>query len=87
MPKKILTGIVVSDKPNKTITVLVERKYQHPVLKKIVKVKKKYNAHDENNTFKNGDKVSIRECKPFSKSKKFEVIGDRKWYKFKLNYL
>ena len=51
MPKKILTGIVISDKPNKTVTVLVERKYQHPVLKKIVKVKKKYNAHDENNKF------------------------------------
>ncbi len=54
MPKKVLNGIVVSDKPNKTITVLVERKYQHPVLK---------------------DKVSIQECKPYSKSKKFEVIG------------
>ena len=76
MPKKILTGIVVSDKPNKTITVLVERKYQHPVLKKIIKVKKKYNAHDENNKFKNGDKVSIIESKPYSKNKKFEVIGD-----------
>ena len=47
MPKKILTGIVVSDKPNKTITVMVERKYSHPVLKKVVKVRKKYNAHDE----------------------------------------
>ena len=76
MPKKILTGIVVSDKPNKTITVLVERKYQHPVLKKIVKVKKKYNAHDENNKFKNGDNVSIVESKAFSKNKKFKVIGD-----------
>ena len=75
MPKKILTGIVVSDKPNKTVTVLVERKYQHSVLKKVVKVKKKYNAHDENNKFKNGDKVSIIESKPFSKRKKFEVIG------------
>ena len=76
MPKKILTGIVVSDKPNKTITVLVERKYQHPVLKKIIKVKKKYNAHDENNKFKNGDKVSIIESKPYSKNKKFEVMGE-----------
>ena len=53
MPKKILTGIVVSDKPNKTITVLVERKYQHPILKKVIKVKKKYSAHDENNKYKN----------------------------------
>ena len=78
MPKKILTGLVVSDKPNKTITVLVERKYQHPILQKVVKVKKKYNAHDENNKFKNGDKVSIVESKPFSKNKKFEVIGDNK---------
>ena len=74
MPKKILNGIVVSDKPNKTITVLVERKYQHPVLKKVVKVKKKYNAHDENNKYKNGDKVSIIESKPYSKNKKFEVM-------------
>ena len=78
MPKKILSGIVVSDKPNKTITVVVERKYQHPILKKVIKKKKKYNAHDEKNKFKNGDKVSIRECKPYSKSKKFEVIGDSK---------
>ena len=78
MPKKILTGIVVSDKPNKTITVLVERKYQHPVLKKIIKVKKKYNAHDENNKFKNGDKVLIIESRPYSKNKKFEVIGENK---------
>tara|TARA_B100000700_G_C14820068_1_gene749445 strand:+ start:260 stop:511 length:252 start_codon:yes stop_codon:yes gene_type:complete len=78
MPKKILSGIVVSDKPNKTITVVVERKYQHPVLKKIIKVKKKYNAHDENNKYKNGDKVSIIESKPYSKNKKFEVMGDTK---------
>ena len=86
MPKKVLTGVVISDKPNKTITVLVERKYQHPVLRKIVKVKKKYNAHDENNKFKNGDKVSIKESKPFSKNKKFEVMGELKWYKCKQNY-
>ena len=78
MPKKILTGIVISDKPNKTVTVLVERKYQHPVLKKIVKVKKKYNAHDENNKFKSGDKVSIIESKPFSKNKKFQVMESNK---------
>ena len=78
MPKKILTGIVVSDKPNKTVTVLVERKYQHAVLKKVVKVRKKYNAHDENNKFKNGDKVSIIESKPFSKNKKFQVMENNK---------
>ena len=78
MPKKILSGIVVSDKPNKTITVLVERKYQHPILKKIIRVRKKYNAHDENNKFKNGDKVSIIESKPFSKNKKFQVVENNK---------
>ena len=78
MPKKILTGIVISDKPNKTITVLVERKYQHPVLKKVIKVRKKYNAHDEDNKFKNGDKVSIIESKPFSKNKKFQVMENNK---------
>ena len=78
MPKKILHGVVVTDKENKTIKVLVERKYQHPMLKKVVKAKKKYSAHDENNKFKTGDKVSIIESKPFSKSKKFEVLGDKK---------
>ena len=78
MPKKILSGIVISDKPNKSITVLVERKYQHPLLKKVIKSKKKYNVHDEQNKFKNGDKVKIIECKPYSKTKKFEVMGDHK---------
>ena len=78
MPKKILAGVVVSDKPNKTITVMVERKFSHPVLKKVVKVRKKYNAHDENNKFKNGNKVSIIESKPFSKNKKFQVMENIK---------
>ncbi|MEK9691082.1 MAG: 30S ribosomal protein S17 [Pelagibacteraceae bacterium] len=78
MPKKILTGVVVSDKPNKTVTVMVERKYAHPVLKKVVRVKKKYNAHDENNKFKTGDKVSIIESRPYSKNKKFEVMENVK---------
>ena len=78
MPKKILHGIVVSDKENKTIKVLIERKYQHPLFKKVVKSKKKYSAHDENNKFKVGDKVSIVECKPFSKSKKFQVLEDKR---------
>ena len=87
MPKKVLKGVVLSDKPNKTITVLIERKYSHPILKKIVKVRKKYNAHDENNRFKTGDKVSIIESKPFSKNKKFQVMENLKsWYKFKLSY-
>ena len=78
MPKKILTGIVVSDKPNKTVTVLIERKYSHPILKKVVKVRKKYNVHDENNKYKTGDKVSIIESKPFSKNKKFQVMENSK---------
>ena len=78
MPKKILTGVVVSDKPDKTVTVMVERKFSHPVLKKVIKVRKKYNAHDENNKFKNGDKVSIIESKPFSKNKKFQVMENNK---------
>jgi|TARA_Y100000816_G_scaffold290720_1_gene280119 small subunit ribosomal protein S17 len=78
MPKKILTGVVVSDKPNKTVTVMVERKYSHPLLKKVIKVKKKYSAHDENNKFKTGDKVSIVESKPFSKNKKFQVMENLK---------
>ena len=78
MPKKILTGVVISDKPNKTVTVMVERKYSHPVLKKVIKVKKKYNVHDENNMFKTGDKVSIIESKPFSKNKRFQVMENVK---------
>ena len=78
MPKKILTGIVVSDKPNKTITVMIERKYSHSDLKKVVKVRKKYNAHDAKNKYKNGDRVSIIESKPYSKNKKFEVMENTK---------
>ncbi len=78
MPKKVLHGIVVSDKENKTIKVMIERKFQHPLFKKVVKSKKKYSAHDEENKFKVGDKVSIIECKPYSKNKKFEVIKDKR---------
>ena len=78
MPKKVLHGVVVSDKENKTIKVLVERKYQHPLFKKVLKGKKKYSAHDENNKFKNGDKVSIIESRPFSKNKKFQVMENIK---------
>ena len=78
MPKKILEGIVNSDKENKSITVIVERKYQHPVLNKVVKTKKKYHVHDENNSFKKGDKVSIIESRPISKTKRFTVIEENK---------
>ena len=87
MPKKIFTGGVVSDKPNKTVTVMVERKYSHPVLKKVIRVRKNYNAHDENNKFKTGDKVSIIESKPFSKNKKFQVMEKtQQWLAYKPNY-
>ena len=85
MPKKILIGKVVRDNRSKTITVLVERKYQHPILKKIIKTKKKYHAHDEKNSFKVGDKVSIVEANPISKQKKFKVLEVVEWYKYKQN--
>ena len=74
MPKKILKCKVVKNNRSKTITVLVERKYQHPVLKKVIKTKKKYHAHDEKNLLKVGDKVSIIETNPISKQKKFKVL-------------
>ena len=85
MPKKILDGIVVSDKGDKSITVMVERKYQHPVLQKVIKTKKKYHVHDENNSHKNGDKVKIIESRPISKTKRFKVLEEKKWYRFKQN--
>tara|TARA_B100000579_G_scaffold370894_1_gene333160 strand:- start:1086 stop:1322 length:237 start_codon:yes stop_codon:yes gene_type:complete len=78
MPKKILEGTVISDKGNKSITVLVERKYQHPVLQKVIKTKKKYNVHDEKNLFKTGDKVTIIESRPISKTKKFKVLEEKR---------
>ena len=76
MPKRILQGVVVSDKNNKTIVVNVERRFQDPVLRKIVRRSKKYHAHDEANVAKVGDIVKIRECKPISKLKKWEVYKD-----------
>jgi small subunit ribosomal protein S17 len=76
MPKRILQGVVVSDKQDKTVVVSVERQIMHPVYKKIVKKSKKYAAHDENNQFKAGDKVSIIESKPYSKTKAWTVIVD-----------
>ena len=76
MPKKILKGKVISDRNKKTIVVLVERKYQHPFLKKIIKNKKKYHAHDEKNIFKIGDTVQIKESKPYSKTKRFKVLEE-----------
>jgi small subunit ribosomal protein S17 len=74
MPKRILSGTVTSDKNDQTITVVVERRFKHPVLHKIVRSSKKYRAHDENNTFKVGDAVRIQECPPKSKTKRWEVL-------------
>ncbi len=75
MPRRILEGNVVSDKADKTITVLVERRYMHPVYKKYIKSSDKYTAHDENNQFKLGDRVSIIECRPLSKRKRWTVVS------------
>ena len=74
MPKRILSGTVVSDKNDQTITVQVERRYTHPMMKKTVRSTKKYRAHDEQNTFKTGDQVRIQECAPRSKTKRWEVV-------------
>ena len=76
MPKRILQGVVVSDKQDKTVVVSVERQVKHPVYNKIVKKSKKYAAHDENNQFKAGDRVSIIESKPYSKTKCWTVLTD-----------
>ena len=72
---KILKGVVVSDKMQKTVVVLVDRFVKHQHYKKNLKRSKKYKAHDENNTFKIGDKVQIMECQPMSKDKHFKVLG------------
>jgi len=74
MTKKILKGKVTSAKNNKTIVVEVVRKFKHPFYSKVIKKSKKYHAHDENNKFKEGENVSIVECKPFSKMKKWQVV-------------
>ena len=74
MPKRILQGVVVSDKNDKTVVVQVERRYMHPLLKKTVRRSKKYHAHDEANTFKVGDVVRIEEDRPVSKNKRWYVI-------------
>ena len=74
MTKKILNGTVIGDKNNKTIVVMVKRKYAHPFFGKVITSSKKYHAHDENNKFKNGDKVKIIESRPYSKKKRKEAI-------------
>ena len=74
MPKRILSGTVTSHQTAQTVTVSVERRFTHPVLKKTIRSSKKYRAHDENNTFNVGDKVRIQECAPKSKTKRWEVL-------------
>ena len=75
MPKRILTGVVTSNQNEQTVTVSVERRYKHPLLKKTIRKSKKYRAHDENNAFNVGETVRIQECAPKSKTKRWEVIA------------
>ncbi len=74
MPKRVMQGVVVSDKMNKTVVVLVERRVMHPIYKKFIKRSSKFSAHDEANKFKTGDKVWIQECRPISKNKRWIVL-------------
>ena len=76
MPKRVLTGTVTSDKTAQTVTVSVERRFTHPVLKKTVRRSKKYHAHDPENQFKTGDIVRIEECAPVSKTKRWRVVPE-----------
>ena len=76
MPKRILQGVVVSDKGDKTVVVKVERRLMHPLYKKFISKSKKFSAHDAENRFKIGDRVRIQECPPISKSKAYTVIYD-----------
>ena len=78
MPRRILEGEVVSDKTDKTVTVLVERRFRHPIYKKYIRRSSKFAAHDPNNHFKIGDKIQILECRPISKTKRFVVLVDGK---------
>jgi len=75
MPRRVLQGTVVSDKNDKTVIVAVERRVMHPVYKKFIRRSKRYAAHDEANVHKIGDTVFIRECRPISKSKRWEVVS------------
>ena len=77
MPRRTLNGVVCSDSSSKTIVVKVERTFKHPMYKKFIKRSKKYHAHDESNSFKIGDKVSIEETKPISKKKNWIVKGNK----------
>ena len=76
MPKRIMQGVVVSDKMEKTVVVNVERKFPHSLYKKFIKRSKRYHVHDKDNQFKMGDIVNIQECRPLSRTKRWEVISD-----------
>jgi len=76
MPKRILSGTVTSDKNAQTVTVVVERRYTHPLLNKTIRATKKYRAHDAQDQFKVGDQVRIQECAPVSKNKRWEVVAE-----------
>ena len=76
MPRRVMQGVVVSDKQDKTVVVKVERRVMHPLYKKFIKRSKKFAAHDPENACKEGDKVRIRECRPISKRKRWEVLTD-----------
>jgi small subunit ribosomal protein S17 len=78
MPRRVLQGVVVSDKNAKTVVVQVERRYTHPLFKKTVRRTKNFHAHDEESTFKVGDIVWIQESRPISKTKRWVVLKDRK---------
>ena len=78
MPKRVLQGVVVSDKNAKTVVVEVERRYTHPLFKKTVRRSKKFHAHDEDDAFKVGDIVFIEESRPISRNKRWVVLKDRK---------
>jgi len=76
MPKRVLQGIVVSDRADLTVSVRVERRIKHPIYGKFIRQSKKYAAHDPSNRFKLGDMVRIQECRPLSKTKRWEVLID-----------
>ena len=76
MPKRILNGTVTRDQNAQTVTVSVERRFKHPVMKKTIRKSKKYRAHDASEQFKVGDKVRIQECAPISKTKRWQVLAD-----------
>jgi len=76
MPKRILTGTVTGDQNQQTVSVSVQRSFQHPILKKTIRKSKTYRAHDANNQFKIGDRVRIEECAPISKTKRWKVLSN-----------